>query len=380
MTNTKLKESANWLAMIIFSLYIIAFCINPIWYIRSAKFASPCVFLALILLFFSQIDWLNRLKNKDIELYLIIVGVILSGINMILIESNKGAIFPITDILLILYLSNKITLSKAQILLPTITCTGIVIIWFVIKRPAYNATDFNTNAGAFICLICTCFLLCGWNMILKDASKIRACFNYLPLILLPILLFYAVRLKARSSMMAAIIFLFVYYILPKKPWTVIIVMFLHLIFPFFYLYLWQNGFNLTLPFTDKVLWSGRELVWGEFVKAFLQHPWTGIGSDLARMVPNSPFFDPHHATLDILFIHGIPVFILTLYLLVKRLLQLVKAPVSPQILCVSLASIYAIFVVSTFENLYITSPYNSLFFLILAIVFINQNTAEFYKE
>lgn len=376
MTKTTLKEFLNWIVMIIFSLYMIAFCVKPSWYLLSAKYASPCIFLALVILFFNHIDWLNRLKNKDIELYIIIAGVVISGINMILIRSNKGAIFPISDILLILYLSNKIKLSHGQILLPTLTCTGIMLIWFIIKRPAYTTTDFNTNTGAFVCLICTCFSLCGWNMFLKDNVKLRACLNYLPILLIPIVLFYAIRLEARSSTMASIIFLVVYYLLPKKPWTVIIVLLLHLLFPFLYLALWHSGFNFVIPFTDKVLWSGRELVWGEFVRAFLQHPWTGIGSDLARMVPNSPYLDPHHATLDILFIHGIPVFLLALYLLTKRLWQLVKAPASSSIKAACLASIYAILVVSTFENLYITSPYNSLFFLMFAIVFMNQNSIE----
>lgn len=101
------------------------------------------------------------------------------------------------------------------------------------------------------------------------------------------------------------------FFLPKKKATIPLVIGLSLLFPALYVLISQSGAVDGVIVYGKNFSSGREIIWSEFFKVFIHHPITGIGSNFDLMLPNllpQILRATHHALLDLLFVHGVPVF------------------------------------------------------------------------
>lgn len=369
----------DYTAMIILSFFILSCWIHPTGYSMFVRFASPGVFLALSCIFFANINLWEQLRKKDIELILVIAAVFLSLINMIIVKSNYGAIFSIADMLLILYLADKSKFTNRQLFIPTISCSIPFLIWILFKRPTLSSCDFNTNGAAFIIFACGILAICGISYFLEKKAAPPKLYHLIAGIFIVSVLIQSLRLHARGSMLGILCFAVVYFILPKKPWTAYAILFGSIAFPFVYLLLWKSGVTLSISIADKNFYSGRELIWNEFLNAFLKYPITGIGSNFERMVPNSPLYEVHHAILNILFVHGTPVFLITLYLWIKRLKGLFHYTsfTANQMMC--LAGIYGMMVIGTFENFYISAPFNMIYYMLMVLIY-QKNFSKSHKS
>ena len=340
----------NWLAELIMIGLMLTCWINKkvqdvfLWY------ANLIFFFSLSALFFSQIDWVRRLKERDRKLYLLVGGCLLAVINLFLAHSNVGAIFTIVDFLLMLYLADKVSLSRKMVGSLVVTCMAVTLYWLFYKRAVYGSVDFNSNGASRIVYTAMVF---GLFFIVQA-----------------VILWQAVRLDARGTMLGVIAALVVYYILPKRKWSVYVVLACTLLFPLGYLIIWKTGTLDAVMLAGKKVMSGRDTIWSAFGVLYIEHPIIGIGSDFERLVPQLYYKEVHHALLDLLFVHGGSVFLFVLYFLVKRFKELFG--VSGKIECgsraaMALSILYGMIVIGTFENYYIVAPCSTIFFLILVL-------------
>lgn len=93
MNSSKKSSFLNYFSMILLSIFILLCWVSHDFYNKFVPYASPFMSLFLCTLFFANINLWEQLKKKELELYLIIGGVLLAGINMLLIKSNWGGHF-----------------------------------------------------------------------------------------------------------------------------------------------------------------------------------------------------------------------------------------------------------------------------------------------
>lgn len=368
MKNKKLYNISCWCATILFIFNIAACWIFSNWQDVFVPIANVITFMALSILFLSQVDVVSFLRKKDRELFILIGGCFLAAVNMLIIKSNIGAIFTIVNLFLILYLADKIILPEKCIWLLTISFASIAFYWIFIKRASYLDCDYNTNRAALIVFSLIIFLICGLNFLIIENKWNKKWFEIFLVIILIVLFWQSINFRARCVTLGILTIIIMYYLIPKKPWTIYGILTFTFTFPLMYVLIWKMGLGNKFRFLDKNLMSGREEIWYDFFNVYIKYPITGIGSNFEQMLPDSKILDIHHALLDILFVHGLPVFLLILYFLIKRLKTLVGYS-NEKSFILYISIIYGMLVVGTFENYYITGPFSVIFFLIFMLSF-----------
>lgn len=377
MNQRKICRYIDWCIIIVFSACIFGVSTTtPLWD-KVFPLAPLIVFLALGVLFLNHISIKNCFQTKDKEFFLMVGGIILSMINMICVRSRVGAIFTIADFLLVVYLADKVRFDKAQLGVIAATCFFIWFYWQFINKDVYDSTSFNPNTPpifmfTFFCVFISYFF-CFWPNALKDKKWLY------PLIALLFVILTAKRsldFRCRGVIIALSAWTFTYLFLPKKKITVSLVIGLSLLFPVVYVLLSESGAVDGIMIYGKNFASGRDVIWYEFFQVFIHHPITGIGSNFDLMLPNltSPMArSAHHSLLNLLFIHGLPVFLIALYLMYKRIEHVITCS-SEFAKNICIASIYGMLTIGTFDNAYILSPYNMMFMtlFIIANTFVHE--------
>jgi len=369
MNRQKLHWLVDWCFIVLFLVCIVGTTTTPFLWDKLFNTSPPIMFVALCLLFLNHISIKECFQSKDKEFFLMSGGILLSIVNMILVKSRIGAIFTIADFLLVLYLANKIRFDKFQL---GVIVAATFLIWFYwqfINKDMYTSSRFNSNTPpifmfAFLCIFVSYFL-CLLPKVLKMPK-----WPYHVIVLLFALLIgkRAMDFRCRGVILALVAWTFTYFFLPKKKQTVPLVIGLSLLFPIIYVLLWISGSVDGVTFLGKRFASGRDYIWYEFFKVFIHHPITGIGSNFDIMLPDLAVSARivHNAFLDLLFVHGTPVFLIVLYLLYNRISEVI-ASASGLMRDICLASIYGTLTLGTFENMFILSPYNVMFMTIFVI-------------
>lgn len=370
MNRQKIHWLIDWGVIITFLIIIWCCFVNfELW--KKVTYIAPVyIFLALSILFFNHISLKQCFYKKELDFFLMSGGIFFGSINMILVKSGIGAIFTLANFFLILYLADKVCLDRIQLGIIAFSCLSIWFYWQFIDHSVYQNALFNTNGLSVIIFSCFCVVICYLTYLLASNFQLNNWVFWI--MVLPFIYLISKRvlsLNARGVLAAIFTWTITYYLIPKKKFTISIVLGISLLLPIAYVYLWKSGAADGIMILGKRLASGRDIIWYEFFNVFIQHPITGIGSDFERMLPDLYLKEVHHALLDLLFVHGIPVFCIIIYLLYKQINNVVST--SGIVKAVSLASIYGILAAGTFENYYIVSPYNILFFMVFLIVHAN---------
>ena len=90
-----------------------------------------------------------------------------------------------------------------------------------------------------------------------------------------------------------------------------------LLFVWAYVQLSKTGFNAEVPLFYKNIFSGREDIWTEVWNMMKEQPLLGIGSGFQL----ESFFEynMHNAMYDIFIVHGVVVFAISAYVIIRRL-------------------------------------------------------------
>ena len=361
-----IKEAVDWAAAAIIVLSLCLFYISKPYYDRLISFAPMINLIPLSLLFFNHIDWIESLKSKDKELIFLILGVVISMVNLVLAHSGYGAIFNITDFLLIIYLSDKIPFNRHIYSVIGAVCFLILGTWI-----GKGAKSYNTNLASMILFAISVYAVTALMAVMKRFGKELWGKGISFFLMLGLILPMVIKLHARCVALGIAVFLIVNYLIPSAAWKcrwlyrtcVGLLLSGSILFPIWYIKQ-SHAATTTIRVFGKKFFSGRDPIWEQFLTAFCKEPLTGIGSDFATKMPNLTIPEAHNGLLHILTVHGILVFAIVIFFLGKRLFQIQKTAFDNRLTRQCAAAIIALATVSIFENYFVFSFYN-IFVLLL---------------
>lgn len=378
--NGSLREIINTtIIIIVMIMYALTFFV-PKFYGATYPYVSLFVFAILVILLFVNVNPIKALKNKEFDIYLLGILLFITGINLIIVDSGKGAFFSVADFALIFYLSGKSILNDKQIKLISFMYLVLMVIWLLFVYPKlfadYTQYGYNTNTAATFTIYS---MLCAFIFveILHEKYEIAG-------LLMVIILLKGFQLslwhRARGAFIMLILFMIFRFVIPKKWWANKVLYGLlcffstigSLMFVMLYVYVGSKGVNFQMPFFYKNIFSGRDEIWYEFFSLFIKKPLTGIGTNVT--IESFFEFNVHNAMYNYLVIHGLPVFIGILILIFIRLLKFRAQIVNNRVAMTAMCALMAVFFESFFDVDLIWADYAlNLLFLLCCMGRIDEN-------
>lgn len=322
MDKAKIKQAVNWLAIIILMVFYAGTWLSPLFYHITEIYNTSIVFGALLLLFFANVDIVAKIKKKEPELFVLAAAGIIALANLFIIDSHKGCILIIANFLLIWYLASELVLTKLQMNFMSAVFLLVFSVWFFVDL----AYSYNSNTGASVTVFT---FMCAIPLITKLSAK-KEIFGLLMVMCVVRLTNLVLWHLARGAFMALFLLLFFYYIVPrsfwrKKNYVRILSIFCtlgSLLFVSLYVIIASTGVNFKMPFFYKDMFSGREEIWLEVWKMLKGNLLTGIGTGYE--LDSFMEYNMHNVMYDILVVHGVIVFVLTVYLMLRRMFGMAK--------------------------------------------------------
>ena len=377
---TKIKEETDVrdivntvLIFVLFLFYTLTFFV-PRFYGFTEKYVGVFVFADLALIAAVNINPVKRLKEKDVDLIALILIVVITAVNILIVDSGLGCFFVMADFALVWYLSSRIRFLKWQVYLFGILYTLMLIYWFfgvyTWMFADYTSFAMNTNTAATFTMFS---MLCAF-VFFDVLYERHVAAGLLTTIALVKCFQIAMYHRSRGAFIMLGAFVLLKFVVPKKLWErkwffrtiCILATFGSLLFVAFYIWLGTTGVNFRMPFFYKNIFSGREAIWLEFWNYFRSKPLTGIGTNVT--ITSFFEFNVHNAMYNILVIHGLVVFALTVFLMFRRLFALREGISSRRVALCALTAVFAVFFESFFDVDLIWTNYtvNLLFLLLMA--------------
>ena len=356
-----------------FAFYTLTFFV-PRFYGFTEKYVGLFVFVMLAGIFLANISIREKIAKKDKGFIALVLLAVITGVNIIIVRSGSGCFFVAVNFALIWYLSSEIRFLKWQVYLFGGLYTAMVIYWFfgvyTWMFADYSSFAMNTNTAATFTVfsMLAVFVFLG---ALYEKYPIAGLFITIALVkCLQISLYH----RSRGAFIMLGAFFVLRFLVPKKLWEkkgffaamCIIATFGSLAFVAFYVWLATTGVNFRMPFFYKNIFSGREAIWLEFWNLFRSKPLTGIGTNVT--ITSFFEFNVHNAMYNILVIHGIIVFALTIYLMFSRWLAAAEGIRNRNVSRWALIAVFAVCIESFFDVDLIWTNYTlNMFFLLLVM-------------
>ena len=370
-SNIEIKDIiTSVLIFALFLFYTLTF-FKPKFYGATEDYVGVFVFCILGLMTIVNVNPIKKIKEKDIDFIALCALAILVGVNILLVNSGYGCFFIAVNFALIWYLSGEIKFKRWQIYLFSGMYVAMLLYWFMFVYTwmfaDYSSFAMNTNTAATFTVFS---MLCAFTFfdMLYQKNKIAG-------LLMTIALVKCFQLSLYHRSRGAFIMLGVFFVLkflvPKSWWEkkgffVFITLFAtfgSLLFVAFYVWLGTTGVNFSMPFFYKNIFSGREAIWLEFWNLFKEKPLTGIGTNVT--ITSFFEFNVHNAMYNILVIHGLLVFALTLFIMYRRLFANHKNISKYPVALGAMVAVFAVCIESFFDVDLIWANYsiNVLFLL-----------------
>ncbi len=362
----------DWLALIIFNIYLLlAYTSSSRFNLllsRSGMFTS----VILIIIFLNHINLIQALKNKEKELFFCIITGILSFINMIFAKSGPGVLFDIANIILILYLSDKIELDTISLSIIFTTFFLILIFWF-----NANGEGYNPNTVSLIVLESAMLSALSLSSLLSKWKKDWIIYLYLAvssaLFVYPV----AKKFEGRTEIGALFILLFTFLFIPKLVWQfkklycciLGIIALICMLVPAMFTHIYYDYINNEIEIPSKFrIFHGREPVWMQYFSAWKKEPLTGIGNNFIEKIPDLRFSSAHNGFLHLLVVYGIIIFFIVLFYFGYKIIQIKTEQISLT-KKIGFSIIIAMLAIASMESYLITSFSNMLLFFVFLIIF-----------
>ncbi|MCR5267095.1 MAG: O-antigen ligase family protein [Lachnospiraceae bacterium] len=350
------------------------------WYEALTPYGTLFATLMLAACFFCAVSLRDALR--DPVFYLMAVTDLIALINLFLVHSHFGAILTIADFMLICYLANKLMIPEKLFIVSLALPAFYFFYWTVDVKGYFKG--YNTNYGGLILISGFCFLMILVEYIRcrqKEREDQNSGIKRWILLILQLFFFalgYNIIAWYRSRCaLAGLVVATVLILLPKKIWKSRLLYGLACFFTTFgavlvsAVYVWlgklKDVFEIQIFYKDIL--SGREELWGELWSAYLKQPITGIGSAYEMQVSfMRGAFEVHNGLLDLLFVHGLPVFIAACVFLFFRMMALSESVANDSVSKYIFAAMAAILVTSFFENFVIVPPFSLIFLLLFALM------------
>lgn len=383
MNTNKRQIVINYIVLILmFAGYALTFMV-PKFYGATDKYVGVFVFLMCAVLLVNNVDIISLIKKRDMEFIALAVLIVLTGVNLLIVDSGKGAFFVAANFAMVWYMSDKLYLTKRQIIVMASLYMGLLLYWLFIAYPKmfadYEFYAYNTNTAATFTIFT---LLCAFILLQILSEKYEIMGLFMVMILLKgfqLVMWH----RARGAFIMLLMFIFFRFIALKKWWSskkmfsflTIMATFGSLIFVLCYVLLGTTGVNFQIPFFYKPVFSGRNRIWYEFWTLFMKKPLTGVGTNIE--LESFWEFNVHNAMYNLLVVYGIIVFALMMYLIYKKLFKFSKTvTTSPLALC-ALAAVMAVFFESYFDVDLIWADYSlNMIFLLSVVGHVNTEKSE----
>ncbi len=368
--DSRIKGVLTWTALIIQMIFYAGTWTIPKFYGVTEKYNSLIIFISMAILFIADPDRIRQLKEgpkKNPRLFIMVLALVIALSNLFIIGSNKGCILILANFLLIWYLAPLLDFSRKQLRILEIFFLIMYISWFLYDR----GFSYNTNTGATV----TVFTLLGAMIILIRISEINELYGFFA----TLAVFRAIALVlwhlARGAFIALTLFLIFYFVIPRSFWRnkffyrilCVFVTLGSIAFVAFYVFLGSTGFNFKLPFFYKNVFSGRELIWLEVWDILKENIFSGIGS--GRELKSFVEYNIHNSMYDILAVHGLIVFALSVTLILMRLFAMQQELDGKNTIKICAASaVFAIFIESFIDMDLMWADYSPLLLFLLAEV------------
>lgn len=360
--------------IVLFLCYTLKFLV-PAFYAATDKYAGLFVFLCEGVLLLNNYNVFNALKAKDKDFFIFAFLLVIIGANLVVVNSGFGAYFTAANFALIFYTSDKLILSKKQVLIMSGIYMIMLLCWLVPLYPSYFGSydasfALNTNGAATFSVYTGLCALIFLQFFYEKNAWIE-----LPVILLFVrLIRLALWHRARGAFIILSCFILLFYILKgsfikSKVWYIALISLStigSLLFVFFYTFLGKTGFNMFIPIFYKNIFSGRENIWYEFFTYFKEKPLTGIGTNLT--IESFFEFNVHNAMYDILVIHGVIVFALTMYFVFKRFISFREKAKNNKLILTALCILISVFFESFIDVDLIWADYSINLIFLLAVI------------
>lgn len=374
------RDVVNTLLLLcLFVFYTLTFFV-PKFYGMTEKYVGLFVFVILALLALVNINPIAKFKEKDKYFIALSLTVILTGVNILLVNSGFGCFFVMVNFALVWYLSSEMPFKRWQFYLFGILYALMLIYWFAFVYTwmfaDYTSFAMNTNTAATFTVFSMLFVF----VFFTELYRRHAAFGLLIAIALVKSFQIALYHRSRGAFIMLGAFMVLWFLMPRKLWDkkgffgslCVFATLGSLAFVAFYIWLGTKGVNFRMPFFYKNIFSGREQIWLEFWNLFKEKPLTGIGTNVT--ITSFFEFNVHNAMYNILVIHGLIVFVLSLYLMYgmfqKGFGKLSERPVGR---C-AMAAVIAVCIESFFDVDLIWTNYTlNVFLLLLATHFAKRD-------
>lgn len=342
------------------------------------------IFFFIFLLTWYKLEFFNLFSS--ISFILFSANIILLVLHLPLIISKKINLFFFNVILFIVMLLNSIISNSnlgSSIVLFNVVIMIVIFRFFSFKEKSIKIISmvmlvyflfycflqmepFNTNTKGYIILL-TYIYSTFYLSTLK--------FKRIIIALITCFAFYAIQLTdSRGALLGLVLFILLAFLIPPKVWgnkkgVGLLNVFLtigSLIFVYTYIHLWENRFSISLDFTDKPLFTGREAIWTELFYSFKEHPIVGLGSNYDIVSYGN--LNVHNSMFNILVIYGTPVLLLVLLLIWKSLINLSNEIINKNFVRIAVSGFYSILLVGFFETnlLWASNIFPALFLIAIA--------------
>ncbi len=345
------------------------------WYELAAPYGTLVSFVVLVAVLFCYVP--VRVALKDPYFYLAAAGAVIAGVNLMIVHSGKGAFLTAADVLLVIYLADKIKPSKRLI---WIVCayTGFYFYYWTFDVKGYFK-GYNTNYGGLVLITGFVFAVTGLFLFreklkkdeLKGARFLSGFIVFMFAWGYNIIAWY----RARCALIGLVVFA-VLLLIPAKVWknkvfySLLVAASTIGAVAISLLYVWLGKYAsvLDVRIFYKDIISGRDAIWSDLWSAFIRMPVTGIGSSYKLNVDwMGGMFEVHNGLLDILIVHGVIVFAITVFMLVRALARLNENAAGNIVSRSAVSAVFAILVASFVENFFIVPPFLLLVLALIAI-------------
>ena len=346
-----------------------------VWYEAIAPYGTLISFVFLVISFLCYVP----LRQAVTDRYFILVAAAcaVAAANLFIVGSGKGAWLTAADVLIMIYLSDKIKLSDSMIALFCIYLGFYFFYWTYDVKGYFKG--YNTNYGGLVLITGFVFAITGFIIFRErlkqtEAAGARFLFGFILFMFVwgyNIIAWY----RARCAFLGLAVFA-ILLIIPSKIWknkvfyTAVTLMMTLGAIAVSLVYVWLGrfiaAFNVRIFYKDII--SGRDEIWADLWNAFLKSPLTGIGSSYRINVDwMGGMFEVHNGLLDILIVHGVIVFGVTVFLLIRSLMKLREEAAQSIVARSAVSAVFAILAASFMENFFIVPPFLLCTLVLIAI-------------
>lgn len=279
----------------------------------------------------------GKIKQEEFKNYsFILIFLIYGFFTLFITEGGIGSIIiPAYSFFLLLTLYNTTLNLKMQKIL-FITFISLNIYW-VLNSPNYYIKANYYNTGQYINSNTIGMVLMYTAIYIKVLAKnLNIRFSNIIIFFIFVVNIYAIlNCQSRGALFSLLIFILMDFFIPKKIWKnrllvttfIVLIIILGTLFPIIYTSLFNNGYSFNIPFTEKSLYTGREIIWSNFFSIMNDNPFNwlfGIGSKVNLLPGKGKSLNLHNNYLAIITNFGFIGYILYYIFIVKQISKIYK--------------------------------------------------------